>query len=361
MTFPLVSIVTPFYNSAETLAECIESVLRQTHSNWEYILVDNQSTDGSGRIAQEYVSRFPGKIRLIRTPAFLSQVQNYNFALAAISPVSTYCKIVQADDWIFPECLERMVALAETDPSIGLVSSHFLRGNHLSSHVEGHGLSFDRSVIPGKEIGRLQLLGSLYVFGSPTVVLYRSEVVRAASPFYDERTLHDDTDAHYRILQKWNFGFVHQVLSFLRLDRSSIRGRVLDFHPDILDRLLQVSKFGSVYLRPDEHFRLSREVFSSYYEFLARRRLAGAPKQFWEYHIAGLHSGGLELGTSRLWKCFFFELLRLLVNPGSALESVWRRIRVSSEVTIQSSTEMTPYEVPAKEPAVTRPPSDAVG
>jgi cellulose synthase/poly-beta-1,6-N-acetylglucosamine synthase-like glycosyltransferase len=54
---PFVSVVTPFYNTREFLAECIESVLIQTYQNWEYILVDNWSTDGSSQVAEEYASR----------------------------------------------------------------------------------------------------------------------------------------------------------------------------------------------------------------------------------------------------------------------------------------------------------------
>ena len=49
-----ISVVTPFYNTAPYLAQCIESVLAQTHRNFEYVLVDNQSTDGSAEIAASY-------------------------------------------------------------------------------------------------------------------------------------------------------------------------------------------------------------------------------------------------------------------------------------------------------------------
>ena len=44
---PLVSVITPFYNTGQYIGECIESVLAQTYSHWEYILVNNQSTDSS--------------------------------------------------------------------------------------------------------------------------------------------------------------------------------------------------------------------------------------------------------------------------------------------------------------------------
>src|SRR5690242_9640140 len=93
---PLVSVVTPFYNTAAYLSECIESVLNQTYPNFEYILADNRSTDGSFGIAESY-ARLDQRIRLIRYPEFVAQLPNYNRALREISKTSQYCKIVQAD------------------------------------------------------------------------------------------------------------------------------------------------------------------------------------------------------------------------------------------------------------------------
>src|SRR5206468_9138726 len=79
-SIPLVSIVTPFFNTAPYLAECIESVLAQSFTQFEYILMDNCSTDGSAQIAARYASR-DARIRLIRCSEFLSQLANYNRAL----------------------------------------------------------------------------------------------------------------------------------------------------------------------------------------------------------------------------------------------------------------------------------------
>ena len=50
---PLVSVVTPVYNGEPYIAECIESILAQTYSNWEYIIVDNRSTDATQLIAEK--------------------------------------------------------------------------------------------------------------------------------------------------------------------------------------------------------------------------------------------------------------------------------------------------------------------
>ena len=67
---PFVSIVTPVYNGAAYLADCIESVLAQTYTNWEYIIVDNRSTDSTPDIASAYARRDP-RIRVHTNETFL--------------------------------------------------------------------------------------------------------------------------------------------------------------------------------------------------------------------------------------------------------------------------------------------------
>ena len=320
---PRVSVVTPFYNTREYLVECIESVLRQSYENYEYILVDNQSTDGSQEIAQEYAKRFPEKIRLIRTESFLSQVQNYNFALKQISAESMYCKMVQADDWIYPECLERMVGLAESDDQIGIVSSYRLKGGE----VLGTGLPTHRTVFQGAEVCRMQLMSRKFVFGTPTTTLYRSEIVREAQAFFDESTMFDDTDACYRILEHWKFGFIHQVLSFTRVDNDSIMSRVKDFQYWHLDRLLQLHKFGGMYLQEKEYRKAYLKAKDDYYRFLADRWLKGSGSDFWRYHEDGLRTGGLNLERGTLANYVIAGLMRLAVHPRELLRRVRSRIR----------------------------------
>ena len=205
---PLVSVVTPFYNTARYLAQCIESVLAQSYSEFEYILMDNCSTDSSGEIAQIYAWRDP-RIRLIRCSEFVSQLRNYNRALMEISDASQYCKIVQADDYIFPRCLELMVQAFEQSKSIGLVSSYWLHGDLIA----GSGYPYPTPMLPGKECGRWSLRTGSYVFGSQTTVMYRSSLVRERNPFFNESLPHADLDKCMEILACRDFGFVHQVLS----------------------------------------------------------------------------------------------------------------------------------------------------
>src|SRR5436309_4038911 len=124
---PFVSILTPVYNGAEYLDVCIQSVLAQTYSNLEYIIVDNHSSDRTPEIAAKY-ARLDPRIRVEKNDGVLPIIANHNRAFSLISPLSKYCKVVSADDWLFPECLDRMVRTAETNPTVGIVGSYQLSG-----------------------------------------------------------------------------------------------------------------------------------------------------------------------------------------------------------------------------------------
>ncbi len=179
---PLVSIVTPVYNCAEYLGECIESVLAQTYQNWDYTIVNNCSTDGSLEIALGYAAKDP-RIRIHQNAEFLRAIPNHNVALRLISPDAKYCKVVFGDDWIFPECVERMVAVAEEHPSVGIVGAYGLRGNA----IMWAGLPFASRFISGREICRMLFLEDLLPYSGlrPPFSIGRTWS-ESHDPFYNE-------------------------------------------------------------------------------------------------------------------------------------------------------------------------------
>jgi glycosyltransferase involved in cell wall biosynthesis len=322
---PLVSVVTPFYNTQEFLAECIESVLRQTYANWEYLLVDNCSTDGSGEIARQYAARFPERIRLIRTDSFLSQVQNYNFALSHIAPDSKYCKIVQADDWIFPDCLRSMVELTEAHPSVGLVSAYELEGDHASL---GGGLTYPSSEVPGRDICRLIFLEEKYFFGTPTSVLFRSEFVRSRHPFFEERHApFEDSHACFDALRTWNFGFVHQILTYTRRNNESILARIRPFEFMRFARLAEIITHGRNCLSEDEYRSCLKEAEHSYFFFLGNSALQGRDSKFWKFHRERLASINYSVNFAFIAKWSALVLLDHIGNPKRSCEYIWPRRR----------------------------------
>jgi glycosyltransferase involved in cell wall biosynthesis len=316
---PLVSVVTPFYNTQEFLAECIESVLAQTCQDFEYILVDNQSTDGSSEIAQKYAARFPERVRVIRTVSFLSQVENYNFALTCISPGSKYCKVVQADDWLFANCLMGMVEVAEAHPTVGIVGAYQLEGEQIGLD----GLPWPGVEVTGREVCRRYYLKRQYLFGTPTSLMMRSGLVRTREPFYDERYApFEDAHVCFDLLKTWNFGFVHQVLTFSRTQDQSVLAGVRPFGGMMLSRLANVVAHGRNYLSDEEYERCLKDAERPYFLFLGSAALRGKSKEFWQFQRHGFASIDRPLNSSFLAKWGILALLEYIGNPKRTLESV---------------------------------------
>jgi glycosyltransferase involved in cell wall biosynthesis len=207
---PLVSVVTPVYNDAAYLAECLESIRLQTYSAWDCTVVDNASTDSTPSIVREFALR-DSRIRLLRFDEFVDATENHNRALQAISRESEFCKVVQADDWLYPQCLAEMVEAASVSKTVGLVSAYQLAGRRV--HLDG--LPYTTTFASGKDILRNTLLG-LNVTGAPTAHLFKSAAVRGRDCFYQPGFRHMDTEAVCWTLSRYDFAFVHQVLTFAR-------------------------------------------------------------------------------------------------------------------------------------------------
>jgi len=319
---PLVSIVTPFYNTEDFLTECIESVLAQTYQNWEYILVNNCSTDHSAEIAQRYLIK-DQRIRFINNQNFLNQVQNYNHALRQISSDSKYCKIVQADDWIFPECISRMVEIADANPSIGIVSAFSLS----KKSVVNLGLPYDKTFFKGHEVCRKALFEDQHYFGSPTSILLRSEIIRGRTQLYLENHPYEDTDLCYDLLRQWDFGFVHQILTYIRTQDGSIIFNARKFDPYYLDRFIVANKYGKTYLDSNEFLKLYSEIEEKYYSFLAKHIFSGRRSDFWEYHTRGLTTIEYKLNKFLLTKFILLHLLDICFNLKSSASILFKKIK----------------------------------
>jgi glycosyltransferase involved in cell wall biosynthesis len=317
---PFVSIVTPFYNSADTLSECIESVIHQSYSNWEYILVNNCSTDGSQEIAQSYAEQ-DARIRLVNNSSFLGQVDNYNHALSCISSKSSYCKMVEADNWIFPHCLTDMVTVGENHPSVGIVGSYYLYGDK----VFGDGLKYPSTRIRGVLACITHMTRSIPLFGAPTNLLMLSEIVRQRTPFYPTNSLHEDTEVCYIILQDWDFGFVHQVLSYLRVDEGSISSGLSGVDSYNLTKLVIFKRYGK-WLFPDivEYNRQRQRIESKYYNDLIELLISRRRSEVWQLHKKALDQCGYQISWPLLIRGTVWTLGDILFNMKKTIGRIMR-------------------------------------
>jgi len=259
---PLVSVITPVYNTSAYLAECVESVMSQTYANWEHVIVDNCSTDGSLDMARAYEAS-DQRVRVVAADVFVGVAESANRALREMSPDAKYCKVLHADDWLFPECLERMVELADRNPSVGIVSAYRLE----ETMVTLDGIPYSISVLPGRDVARAMLLGRPYpyVFGSPSSLLIRGDLVRKRDPFYNvDNLFQHDQEACYEVLRESDFGFVHQVLTFTRRPETAgtaYWSRVGAQLPGQIDLLL---KFGPLYLENADYQRRLAVLLAHY-------------------------------------------------------------------------------------------------
>lgn len=117
----LVSVVLIFLNEEKFLAEAIESVLSQTYSNWELLLVDDGSTDRSSLIAKEYVQKFPEKIQYLEHPHGQNKGMSASRNLGIDKASGRYIAFLDGDDIWLPHKLEQQVAIIEAQPKAALV------------------------------------------------------------------------------------------------------------------------------------------------------------------------------------------------------------------------------------------------
>ncbi len=307
---PLVSVVTPVYNGDKYIAECVDSVLGQTYTNWEYIIVNNCSTDRTPEIVQAYALQ-DERIRVYHNHELINAIPNWNHALRQISAESRYCKMVLADDWIFPECLSHMVDLAETYPSVGIVSAYRLDENQ----VNLDGLPYPSPVTPGHDIARMSLWRQpLHLFGSPTSLLVRSDLVHSRKAFYDESMIHADTAVCFDILQDNDFGFVHQVLTFTRRHHESITAALSPYNTILIDQIRMLQKYGPIYLSDPEYRQRLNDMIRRYHGFLARNLFQPERKIFWAYHRQIRRELGIPFRPTRMFRPLCIWLLQSLLG-----------------------------------------------
>jgi glycosyltransferase involved in cell wall biosynthesis len=316
---PKVSVLTPVYNGAEYLDQCIESVLGQTFTDFEYIIVNNCSKDATLEIARRYAAR-DSRIKVHDNTEFLGVIENHNLAFSLMSPQAKYCKVVSADDFIFPACLEQMVSFADAHPSVGIVGCYELR----DKEVRSTGLQYERSVVSGKDVCRETLLGDLYVFGAPTGLLYSCDLMRKNAPFYPNSNPHADASACFKVLVDRDFGFVHQVLAYTRVHPNSQTSQSLKVGKFIHSYLADLVRYGHHYLTAAEIDKRRELLLNWYYSWLVRRIYERwGDRAFWELQKKGLGDVGIRFSAPRLYGTAALRLVKeFAASPRLALGMV---------------------------------------
>ncbi|HEL2594358.1 TPA: glycosyltransferase [Streptococcus suis] len=120
MNKPLISIIVPVYNVENYLDECIQTVLAQTYSNWELLLINDGSTDSSGSMCDDYARR-DGRIRVIHMKnRGVSEARNTGLTLSK----GEYITFLDSDDGIREDFLETCLTTA-IQHDVDIVIGHF--------------------------------------------------------------------------------------------------------------------------------------------------------------------------------------------------------------------------------------------
>ncbi len=267
---PLVSVCTPVYNGGKFLDQCIQGVLKQTFTDFEYIIVDNASTDETAEIVERYRQQ-DSRIKVYRNDNTIPVIQNFNKCVEHIAPGSTWLKYALADDIMFPYCIQEMLRVGEKDPRIGIVSAYRIYDHYLAYL----GLPMDQQIFDGADILKNQIVHKFHVCsGSPNSLMYRRQVFDELGGFRNDY-LHADTDLAYRLLDRYKLGFVHDVLTWTgqhegRVEVASIKaGRNITEYLDFGFETL--ANYKSIKLSDQELIQLADHYADLVLEFRIKR------------------------------------------------------------------------------------------
>jgi hypothetical protein len=120
-TTPTVSVIIPFLNAENFIREAIESVLAQTYTEWELLLVDDGSTDGSTAIARNHTELNPGRIRYLEHEDHVNRGISASRNLGISHARGEFLTFLDADDVWLSGKLQRQVAVMKQNPDVALM------------------------------------------------------------------------------------------------------------------------------------------------------------------------------------------------------------------------------------------------
>lgn len=215
-TQPLVSVIIPAYNSEKYLTATVESVLVQTYAQWELIIVDDGSMDGTYEIASQY-AKDDNRIKVLRqNNSGVSIARNNGYRQS----IGKYLGFLDADDIWLPTNLAEKVAYLEVHPSVGLVHTdmRFVDANlnpvgHINIGLEGNVLDdlllWEECVIP-----------------SPSSILVKREIVEKAGLFDKRLSTAADQEFFFRVASITEIGRIPKALGLYRTHSANMSKNV---------------------------------------------------------------------------------------------------------------------------------------
>lgn len=187
-----VSIVMTFYNGERFFREALDSILAQTYSDFELILINDGSTDGSLGIAQEYADKDP-RIRLFSQKNHgISETANRGLKLAK----NEWILRMDCDDVMHPQLLEKQIAFVQKNPDLAVAACNVLYIN-----AKGQVIGKSRSRYESREAVHVDYAANKVIGFSQPGVMMRRSVILALGGYRKEFLSAHDVDLWNRLLE----------------------------------------------------------------------------------------------------------------------------------------------------------------
>jgi glycosyltransferase involved in cell wall biosynthesis len=251
-TNPTVSVIIPAYNAAPWIAETIDSVLNQTFQDFEVIVVDDGSTDGTAEIVKNYKSQVQ---YLYKNNGGVGSARNTGIRAAR----GRYIACVDADDLWLPEKLEVQTQLLQTEPSLAWVYSDGLIFEN-NSNQNLHLFSPSASMISGDVLRPLLLQDFI---PCPTPVI-RRDIFENVGFFEEDMSLQSvaDWDMWLRISAKYPVGFIDKPLVKYRRHSTSMTSTSI-IERSLKSRLTVIE--GAILRDPERLGNLRQQAIANIY------------------------------------------------------------------------------------------------
>jgi len=224
---PKVSVCIPVYNCEAYIAKTIRSVLAQTLTDFELVVIDNASTDRTAEIIKEFNDP---RIRAIRNERNLGMMGNWNRCLE--EAVGDYIKLLPADDLIYPTCLEKQVAAFIQHKNVALVcSSRDIIDVNGKKLIKRSFTGLTGLVNGPKAVRRIVRSGTNRL-GEPGAILFRRDLIARGNRFSDRFPYVIDLGLWIKLLGMGDLFIIQESLCAFRVSPQSESVNSRHFHRD---------------------------------------------------------------------------------------------------------------------------------